>query len=43
MRVLFEELVPMLDAVEVVGTPERLRSNFISGFKRLEVATAWRP
>lgn len=43
MRVLFEELMPMLDRIEVVGTPERLRSNFISGFKRLEVATSWRP
>ena len=42
MRVLFEELVPMLDAIEVVGTPERLRSNFISGFKRLEVGADWR-
>lgn len=42
MRVLFEELVPALASIEVVGTPERLRSNFISGFKRLEVATAWR-
>ena len=43
MRVLFEELLRRLDAVEVVGTPERLRSNFISGYKRLDVATVWRP
>ena len=42
MRVLFEELLAMLDAVDVVGTPERLRSNFISGYKRLDVATTWR-
>jgi cytochrome P450 len=42
MRVLFEELLPMLDSIAVVGTPERLRSNFISGFKRLEVEAAWR-
>jgi cytochrome P450 len=42
MRVLFEELLPMLDAVEIVGTPERLRSNFISGYKRLDVETSWR-
>jgi cytochrome P450 len=41
MRVLFEELLPLLDSVQVTGT-ERLRSNFISGFKRLEVAAAWR-
>ncbi len=42
MRVLFEELLPMLDSVEVAGTPERLRSNFISGYKRLDVTTRWR-
>ncbi len=42
MRVLFEELVPMLREVAVTGTPERLRSNFISGFKRLELEVAWR-
>jgi len=42
MRVLFEELVPMLDSIVVTGAPERLRSNFISGFKRLEVEAAWR-
>ena len=41
MRVLFEELLPVLDSVSVVSS-ERLRSNFISGFKRLEVEAAWR-
>jgi cytochrome P450 len=42
MRVLFEELVPLLASVEVAGQPERLRSNFISGIKRLELETTWR-
>ncbi len=42
MRVLFEELVPMLDAVTIAAPPERLRSNFIAGMKRLEVEAAWR-
>ena len=42
LRVLLEELLPMLESVAVVGTPERLRSNFISGFKRLEVEATWR-
>ncbi|HEY8081722.1 MAG TPA: cytochrome P450 [Acidimicrobiales bacterium] len=42
MRVLFEELVPLVDTVRVVGAPERLRSNFISGFKRLDVEVDWR-
>lgn len=41
MRVLFEELLAMLDSVHVTGA-ERLRSNFISGFKRLEVEATWR-
>jgi hypothetical protein len=41
MRVLFEELLPMLGTVSVTHT-ERLRSNFISGFKRLEVDATWR-
>jgi cytochrome P450 len=41
MRVLFEELVPMLASAQVMGTPERLRSNFISGIKRLELETTW--
>lgn len=42
MRVLFEELVPRLTAVEVAAPPERLRSNFISGIKRLELEATWR-
>jgi len=41
MRVLFEELLPLLASIEVVRT-ERLRSNFISGFKRLDVEASWR-
>jgi cytochrome P450 len=42
MRVLFEELVAVLASAQVVGTPERLRSNFISGIKRLDLEAAWR-
>jgi cytochrome P450 len=42
MRVLFEELAAAVDTVELDGTPERLRSNFISGYKRLPVRVAWR-
>lgn len=41
MRVLFEELLLLLDSVHV-RSAERLRSNFISGFKRLEVEAVWR-
>lgn len=42
MRVLFEELLPHIAGVEIVGVPERLRSNFISGYKRLQLGVDWR-
>ncbi len=42
MRVLFEEIADRWSSVELCGTPERLRSNFISGIKRLPVRVAWR-
>jgi cytochrome P450 len=42
MRVLFEELAAMVDTVELDGHAERLRSNFISGYKRLPVRVTWR-
>ncbi len=42
MRVLFEELVPLLEHVQVAAPPVRLRSNFISGIKQLELDAAWR-
>jgi cytochrome P450 len=37
LKVLFEELLPLLADVRIVGPAERLRSNFISGIKRLPV------
>jgi cytochrome P450 len=37
VRVLFEELLPRLAAIEVTGPAQRLRSNFISGVKHLPV------
>jgi cytochrome P450 len=42
IRVTFEELLPRLADVEVTGTAERLRSNFISGVKHLPVRVALR-
>ena len=42
LRVLFEELLPLLADVQVNGTIERLRSNFISGIKRLPVKVSWK-
>jgi cytochrome P450 len=41
MRVLFEELIPRLADIRVHGEVARLRSNFISGIKRLPVVVAW--
>ncbi|MEO5899989.1 MAG: cytochrome P450 [Ilumatobacteraceae bacterium] len=37
LKVLFEELLPMLADVRVAGPTERLRSNFISGIKRMPI------
>jgi hypothetical protein len=41
MRALFEALLPRLADVHLAGPPERLRSNFISGIKRLPLRVVW--
>jgi len=41
MRVLFEEIARRWSGVELAGEIERLRSNFISGVKRLPVEVTW--
>jgi len=41
LKVLFEELLPRIESVELDGQVERLRSNFICGMKRLPVKVAW--
>jgi len=41
MRVIFEEMAKRWTKVEVVGKPERFRSNFISGIKYLPVKVTW--
>ncbi|MFM7686424.1 MAG: cytochrome P450 [Actinomycetota bacterium] len=41
LKVLFEELLPRIDSVELDGPIERLRSNFICGMKRLPVRVEW--
>jgi cytochrome P450 len=38
LKVVFEELLPKLADVKIDGPIERLRSNFISGIKRLPIA-----
>lgn len=37
VRVVFEELLKRVSTVEVIGAPDRLRSNFINGVKHLPV------
>ena len=37
VRVVFEELLKRVDSIEIVGDPDRLRSNFINGIKHLPV------
>lgn len=41
IRVLFEELLPRLADIKLNGKIDRLRSNFISGIKRLPVKVTW--
>lgn len=42
IKVLFEELLPQIERVELNGEIQRLRSNFISGIKRLPIKVVWR-
>jgi cytochrome P450 len=37
VRVMFEEMVPRLKSLEIIGPVERLRSNFINGVKHMPV------
>ena len=41
LKLLFQELLPRITAVELDGPIERLRSNFICGMKRLPVRITW--
>jgi len=36
-RILFQELLPRLDTIELTGSVERIRSNFVNGIKRMPV------
>ena len=42
LRVMFEEMARAWSSIELAGATERLRSNFISGTKRLPVRVTWR-
>jgi cytochrome P450 len=37
VRVVFEEMLKRVEGFEIVGKPERLRSNFFNGVKRMPV------
>jgi cytochrome P450 len=37
MRILFEELIPRLQSIELAGEPANTASNFVSGPKSLPV------
>ena len=40
VRIWLEEMLPYLDRIELAGRPDRLRSNFFNGVKRLPVRVA---
>jgi cytochrome P450 len=42
LRVMFEEMARAWSSIEHAGDGERLRSNFISGTKKLPVKVIWR-
>ncbi len=42
LRVMFEEMAQAWTGIESAGPPERFRSNFISGTKKLPVRVTWR-
>ena len=37
LRILWEEILKRFSGVEVVGEPERVLSNFVRGYSRLDV------
>jgi hypothetical protein len=41
IKVLFEEFLPRLSDIRLNGSVDRLRSNFISGIKRLPIKVSW--
>ncbi len=41
-KILFQELIPRLDSIELIGPVERIRSNFVNGIKRMPVRVTTR-
>ena len=42
INLLFAELLPQIETIEINGEVERLRSNFIAGIKHLPVRVTWK-
>jgi cytochrome P450 len=41
-KILFQELIPRLGSIELIGPVERIRSNFVNGIKRMPVRVTTR-
>jgi cytochrome P450 len=41
-KILFQELIPRLDTIELAGPVQRIRSNFVNGIKRMPVRVTMR-
>jgi cytochrome P450 len=41
-KILFQELIPRLDTIELAGPVQRIRSNFVNGIKRMPVRVTTR-
>ena len=41
LRILFEELLPQIRAVELDGEPKYSYANFVNGLKTLPVRVTW--
>lgn len=41
IRIMLEELLPLIRSAELNGVPERMRSNFTNAYKRLPVCMTW--
>jgi cytochrome P450 len=39
-KILFQEMIPRLNSIELVGPVDRIRSNFVNGIKRMPVRVA---
>ena len=43
MRIFFEQLIPRIEKMELLGDPERLQASFVHGFKHMPIRYRLRP